>query len=188
MAALMLRTLCMAAPSEISAKPGSPEVSSSSSAWSRSGPSTGRSALADEGPDIPKPIEAHMDRKPMTPAISPVTRSGMPPSGANFFGRARMASPATPPRPVGSGQRSEVGKRDRTVAAEMVARTQRPNRNAGLSSRLASIRRMPHASKGSIVNVAASPKDWMSRSANTAPAGPSQFLTGPEVAWLRLGS
>ncbi|GLS45823.1 hypothetical protein GCM10007884_38140 [Methylobacterium brachythecii] len=98
------------------------------------------------------------------------------------------ASPATPPRPVGSGQLAVGG---RALATALEARkpiTQRARRRPPRGRLCSRIRRAPQSTGGRAKANEPSPRSCMARSETAAPARPSTLCAARSVAWFRLGS
>src|SRR5436305_3135878 len=113
----------------------------------------------------------------------------MPPSEPSIISGSRsMASPMTPPRPLGSGQRGLAGRQEARPAAKTEPTSQNARRIHSRSNGRWVAMRQPHTATGSTNTVAASPNNCISRSAPTAPGVPRKLRTGPSVAWLSDGS
>ena len=108
-------------------------------------------------------------------------RAGTDPSPKRR-GSARIASPITPPRPVGSGQRSVTGKSERTPAVATEPAIQSISRRRARSSRRSVRSLQPQQATGIRAAMDASPSICITRSAVIAPAGPRRLRVGPDVA------
>ena len=122
--------------------------------------------------------------------IAAATAAAMPESGpSSNAGTRSIASPITPPSPVGSGQARLRGRQEAKPAASSGA--DEPERAArslrGRSGRCVSSRQ-PQTATGSTSTIEARPSSCISRSAPMAPGAPSRLRTGALVAWLSDGS
>jgi len=123
------------------------------------------------------------------PNTTAVASSAVPVTGLTASaGRRSMASPTTPPRPLGSGQRSLCGRQDTKPAPNTVPASQNVNRIHSRSNGRWVAIRQPHTATGRISTVEASPNNCISRSAPIAPGVPRKLRTGSSVAWLNDGS
>ena len=109
-------------------------------------------------------------------------------SEKSLRGIVRTASPMTPPSPVGKAQRAVAGRNDASPAASTPPMIHKSSRVLTRSSRRVVISRQPQRPGGTMRPMTPSPSICISRSAATAPREPRRLRTGPEVAWLRLGS
>ena len=134
------------------------------------------------------PDEAESASRAVTALMRPVRTMRGPKPPESLRGRVRIASPTTPPRPLGRGQRSVAGSSPAKAAAKPTPTIHRTTRRPKRSSLRWFMRRRPQKPIGTITAVAAMPTICMVRSATMAPAPPSRLRTGPEVAWLKLGS
>ncbi len=101
---------------------------------------------------------------------------------------ASRASPATPPMPVGSGQRAVGGRALATALALSTPTNHSAMRTPPCGRSRSRISRMPHRTGGNASMIEPSPRSCMARSATTAPGRPSTLCARWSVAWLRLGS
>jgi len=106
------------------------------------------------------------------PPIDPSTSSGS----------RSMASPMTPPRPLGSGQPLLLGMQAAKPAPNTVPAIQNDSRIHSRSNGRWVAIRQPQTAIGSTTTVAARPNNCISRSPPTAPGVPRKLRTGPEVA------
>ena len=111
-----------------------------------------------------------------------------PPIAPNAVaGKRSNASPATPPRPVGSGHLAVSGMVEAKAAAHSVTAIHiRPRQRS--PSGLCANSRQPSSASGASSSTAASPSNCIARSAKIAPGKPSRFSIGFCVAWLSEGS
>ncbi|GJD98081.1 hypothetical protein OCOJLMKI_5320 [Methylobacterium iners] len=98
------------------------------------------------------------------------------------------ASPATPPRPVGSGQRAVGGSALATALAAKKPMTQSAMRRPPRGNSRVRISCTPQKAGGRAKASAPSPRSCIARSETMAPGTPSTLWAGCRVAWLRLGS
>src|SRR3990170_4277976 len=97
-------------------------------------------------------------------------------------------SPKMPPRPFGRGQLFGWGNAASAAASRITAAGQARNLILRRFGVVRNTRCHPHAASGRKRMIEARPKDWMVRSATTAPQPPSTLRGAARVALLRLGS
>src|SRR5437763_4411067 len=113
----------------------------------------------------------------------------MPPSEPSIISGSRsMASPMTPPRPLGNGQCGLAGRQDARPAAKTEPTSQNAKRIHSRSNGRWVAMRQPQTATGSTNTVAARPNNCIRRSAPMAPGVPRKLRTGPSMAWLSDGS
>ncbi len=189
---------CARAPSETIPQPGSSGVRSSASSQSaiclafRSGATLSSKSSATSrwgSSDRPSPQAALRLRMAMTaktmPRAAPAEPLAMP---VMARAAARSASPTTPPRPLGRGQRSVAGIALASAVAAPAPMTHRARRNWRRPSSPDFISRQPQTASGSRAAMEPRPRICMARSATMAPGQPRRLRTGESVALLRLGS
>ncbi len=93
-----------------------------------------------------------------------------PPSGdpKTIAGTRNIASPVTPPRPVGSGQDPMCGSVEAKAAPRKVARIQSRLRHFSPTV-LCDSSRQPNSASGNSSKIAARPSNCIARSENIAP-------------------
>ena len=178
----------MIAPTETMPIPGSPPLSSSSRSSMRAGRRSRGSASSSAWS---KPNPAAADSPRIAPIARPsVTRIRMGPWPCPVipWNIEKTASPRTPPRPVGSGQRAVVGRADATAMAASAPTIHRKRRRRARTSGRPPIRRTPASAGGAMTAIEATPVSCIRISATMAPGRPRRLRTGPSMAWLRLGS
>src|SRR2546421_487181 len=99
-----------------------------------------------------------------------------------------MASPMTPPSPLGSGQCGLAGRQEARPAAKTEPASQNARRIHSRSNGRWVAMRQPQTATGSTNTVAARPNNCIRRSAPMAPGVPRKLRTGPSMAWLSDGS
>ena len=117
------------------------------------------------------------------------TNSAMPESGVpkTSAGARSMASPNTPPSPVGSGQEPMRGKVETKAAARNAASIHKRPRHLSPTG-LCDSNRQPSNISGNSSMMAARPSNCIAKSEKIAPGKPSRLCTGLCVAWLSEGS
>ena len=127
---------------------------------------------------------------PMTKKVMPATNDTAA-SGRNgpiTCAPAMKKSPKMPPRPFGSGQLFGWGRAAKAAASRMTEQGQARSRIRLRAGAVRKTRCQPQAASGRKRMIEASPRDWMARSATTAPQLPSTLRGMARVALLRLGS
>src|SRR5262245_51237896 len=97
-------------------------------------------------------------------------------------------SPRMPPSPFGSGQLLGCGSAENAAASISTATGQIRKRARRRSGTVEKIICQPQAAIGRKRTIEARPRDWMDRSASTAPHQPRMLRGAVVVALLKLGS
>ncbi len=168
-------TKCMAAPSE---------------ALAHSPAAVLRGAHSAISLDVLVPQAKRSSMVPTTrkarPATNETAASGR--NGPMTWAPAMKKSPKMPPRPFGRGQLLGCGRAASAAASKMTAAGQASSLSLRRFGTVRNTRCHPQAASGRKRMIEASPKDWMARSATTAPQFPSTLRGAARVALLRLGS
>jgi len=93
-----------------------------------------------------------------------------------------------PPSPFGSGQLFGLGRAAKAAASIRAEAGQAIRRHFRVLGTVRATRCQPQAASGRNRKMAASPRDWIPRSAITAPQSPRRLRGAARVALFRLGS
>ena len=181
--ALMLKKPWTSQPSEIEARSSSSSIGPAAFFAQRSSSLTGLSLCH------PKPAAMKIANSEAVPSITAATASWTPDNGpSRNAGTRSMASPTTPPSPLGSGHFGLFGRHEAKPDASRVPPSQSSRRCHSRSKSRCVAMRQPQTATGSTSTVEASPSNCISRSLPIAPVAPSRLRTGASVAWLNDGS
>ena len=181
--ALKLKKPCTSQPSEIEARSSSSSIGPAAFFAQRS------SSLAGTSLCHPNPAAMKIANSEAAPNITAATVSWMPDNGPRKnAGTRSMASPTTPPSPVGSGHFGLFGRHEAKPDASKVPPSQSSKRCHSRSKSRCVAMRQPQTATGSTSTVEASPSNCINRSLPIAPVAPSRLRTGASVAWLSDGS